>query len=80
MANAGDCYRNGIGIERNLRLAVRWYRRAVEAGEPGAMVSLGDLMMKGKGVTKDAAEARRLFQKAADLGDEEAKKRLAAKS
>ena len=48
--------------------AARWYRKAVEAGEPIAMVDLGWLYATGHGVKKDCAEAVRLYENAVKAG------------
>jgi TPR repeat protein len=40
------------------------------------MMSLGNLLQEGKGVSQNKAEAYQWFQKAADKGDEKAKAKL----
>jgi TPR repeat protein len=49
--------------------ALRWFRKAADAGNAGAMSNLGSLYVTGKGVAKDEAEALRWFRKAADAGN-----------
>jgi TPR repeat protein len=49
--------------------ALRWYRRAVEKGLPGAMYSLGWMYAEGRGVPRDDAEAVKWYRKAAAKGD-----------
>src|SRR5271163_2770456 len=49
--------------------AVRWYRKAADAGEPGGMSDLGFMYQHGTGVAKDATEAVRWYRKAADAGE-----------
>ena len=41
MNNIGALYEGGDGVARNYAEAVRWYSKAVAAGEPIAMVDLG---------------------------------------
>src|SRR5271168_3862191 len=48
--------------------AFELYRKAAEAGHPGAMNNLGASYGNGKGTPKDAAEAARWYRKAADAG------------
>lgn len=49
--------------------ASKAYRRAIDAGSASAMVGLGVMLITGKGVKPDIAEARRLIEKAANAGD-----------
>jgi TPR repeat protein/serine/threonine protein kinase len=46
--------------------AVRWYRKAADAGSALAMSNLGVMYNSGNGVQQDQAEAFRWFRKAAD--------------
>jgi TPR repeat protein len=57
-----------MGVERDDKAAVEWFRRGADAGHPGSMYSLGLMYQKGRGVAKDAAEALRWFEKAAAGG------------
>jgi TPR repeat protein len=36
-------YLNGVGVETNLHLAEKWYRKSARHGEPRAMFSLGQM-------------------------------------
>ncbi|MDX2145962.1 MAG: caspase family protein, partial [Planctomycetota bacterium] len=49
--------------------AMKWYRKAADAGEALAMNNIGLLYHNGKGVTQDYAEAMRWYRKAADAGE-----------
>jgi len=49
--------------------AIRYYRKAVDAGYAAAMNNLATKYRGGYGVAKDAAEAVRLYRKAADAGN-----------
>jgi len=56
--------------------AARLYRKAADAGNAPAMISLGGMYRDGRGVAKDEAEAVRLYRKAADAGNAAAIARL----
>jgi uncharacterized protein len=49
--------------------AISAYRRAVDRGSTAAMVELGVLFATGSGVAKDQAQARKLFERAAEAGN-----------
>ncbi len=57
MVNLGVMYENGRGVERDDAEAVKWYRKAAEAGNAKGMVKLGLLYAKGRGVAEDDVEA-----------------------
>jgi TonB family protein len=89
-ANGGDTFamdqlaralRDGKFGFKDGKAALRWWHKAAEANDTGAMLELATIYEKGDkaaGIYKDAAEARRLLEKAAKLKSEEAEKRLAA--
>src|SRR6266404_1031798 len=54
---------------RQLPEAIAAYRKAADKGSTSAMVELGSLYASGSGVPKDEAQARRLFERAADAGN-----------
>lgn len=64
MVTLGMRYRDGEGVERDRPAAVRWYRKAVDAGSKNACDHLGFMYMRSWGVRRDFAEARKLFEKA----------------
>jgi TPR repeat protein len=49
--------------------AVAVYRKAADKGSTSAMVELGVLLATGAGVPKDEAQARKLFERAAQAGN-----------
>jgi TPR repeat protein len=49
--------------------AINAYRKAAEQGSTAAMVELGSLYASGSGIGKDEAQARALFQRAANAGN-----------
>lgn len=62
----GRMYQTGLGVSKDISLAVHWYRKAAEQEFPTAQFALGALYRKGEGVPKDYAEAARWYRKAAE--------------
>jgi TPR repeat protein len=60
--------------------AIAAYRRAADKGSTSAMVELGVMLATGTGVAKDEAQARSLFERAADAGNPRGVTNLAALS
>jgi uncharacterized protein len=60
--------------------AIGAYRKAVDKGSTSAMVELGVLLATGAGVPKDQAQARKLFERAAEAGNPRGVTNLAALS
>lgn len=58
--------------------ALAIYRKAVEKGSTSAMVELGVMFGTGQGVAKDEAQARKLFERAAQAGNPRGVTNLAA--
>ena len=65
---------------RQLPEAMGAYRKAADKGSTSAMVDLGVLFGTGAGVAKDEAQARKLFERAAEAGNPRAVANLAALS
>ena len=65
---------------RQMPEAVTAWRRAADKGSTSAMVELGVLLGTGSGGTKDPAEARKLFERAAEAGNPRGVTNLAALS
>ena len=65
---------------RQLPEAVSVYRKAADKGSTSAMVELGVMLADGSGVAKDQAQARALFQRAAQAGNPRGATNLAALS
>jgi len=63
---------------RQMPEAVAAWRKAADKGSTSAMVELGVLLGTGSGGTKDQAEARRLFERAAEAGNPRGVSNLAA--
>ncbi|WP_442864930.1 tetratricopeptide repeat protein [Bosea sp. NBC_00550] len=67
--NIGACFAEGLGIERDPALAVRWLTLAAEGGDPVGQRNLAALHFKGEGVAQSDDEALRLYRLAAEQGD-----------
>ena len=63
---------------RQLPEAAAAYRKAADKGSTSAMVELGVVLANGIGVAKDEAQARALFQRAAQAGNPRGATNLAA--
>ena len=63
---------------RQLPEAVASWRKAADKGSTSAMVELGVLYGTGSGVAKDEAQARKLFERAAEAGNPRGVSNLAA--
>ena len=64
----GFNYETGLGVERDLKEAVKWYRKAAEQGYARGQTSLGLMYEYGKGVSKDYKQALIWYRKAAEQG------------
>jgi TPR repeat protein len=64
-------YQLGRAYAANQQLpdAIAAYRKAADKGSTSAMVELGILLATGSGVAKDEAQARDLFERAANAGN-----------
>jgi len=71
-AKLANLYEEGLGVERNLKLAADWRERSAARGNTEAQLKLGRMYMRGDGVAQNYATARNWLQKAADGGDSEA--------
>lgn len=65
----GDLYREGNGVKRDLKEALRWYKRAADQGDPTGQNNLGSSYFNGLGVPYDGVEAVRWYRLAAELGE-----------
>ena len=63
---------------RQMPEALAAYRKAADKGSTSAMVELGVLLGTGSGVAKDEAQARKLFERAAEAGNARGVSNLAA--
>lgn len=67
-----------MGLPRNDMEAAKWYRKAAEAGNFDAHLSLGLCYQFGTGVTSDRVEAAKWYRKAAIAGEPRAQHSLAS--
>ena len=72
----GGIYDDGIGVEKNIDEALKWYRKAVQKGNDTAQLRLGLCYELGNGVKQDYGEAVRLYSMSAKQGNEAAQARL----
>jgi hypothetical protein len=63
-------------VDFNPYAAVVWYSKAANQNHILAQLYLGELYHKGKGVSRDIDQARYWWQRAATLGDADARERL----
>ena len=61
-------YRDGLGVPRSQRMAVKWLRVSSAAGNPEAQNDLGYCLHEGLGVGKDRGHAFRWYLRAAKQG------------
>ena len=61
----GQCYLDGIGVEKDASEAATWLQKAAESGDVRPMVLLGDNYRVGLGVSKDSQKAMEWYGKAA---------------
>lgn len=64
----GRCCLYGIGVRKDLRAAVRYFRRASERGNACGKAGLADCLANGWGVAKDEARAAALARESAEAG------------
>ena len=71
----GNAWRDGRGIRKNLKEAIKYYNLAVQGGSVAAMKSLAEFYENGVGFDRDREKAFELYDRAGKLGDEWAKTR-----
>ncbi|WP_343618669.1 tetratricopeptide repeat protein [Ralstonia sp.] len=72
-----EALRQGMGVDKNLSQALRWYREAAEQGHVLAQNNLGSMLLNGMGTDKNPAEATIWYRKAAEQGEAVAQFNLA---
>ncbi|MBR0056836.1 MAG: sel1 repeat family protein, partial [Kiritimatiellae bacterium] len=53
MKSLGDCYMDGVGVEKDVVQAAEWYRKAADQGYAEAQWMLGCCYHNGRGVEKN---------------------------
>jgi TPR repeat protein len=73
----GTLYRYGRGVPEDVRQAALYYSMAAEQGDPDGLENLGTLYRLGLGgVAQDEEMAKRLYDRAAERGNEQAEATL----
>jgi TPR repeat protein len=72
----GLLYQNGLGVEKDIKVAVYWLEKAAEQGLKEAENYLGHLYLDGKVVEKDVDKAEKWLLQAAKHGEREAQVHL----
>lgn len=62
----GLLFYKGIGVDKDFKKAVQWFKRAAKKGHSGAQYNLGIMSYLGQGVPQDYAQAAFWFQKAGE--------------
>jgi TPR repeat protein len=75
--NLGQCFYFGLGVAKDFVQAVKWLTLAAAQGDALAHYCMGLCYTTGNGVEKNLLAAISSYQRAADLGNEDAKQRLA---
>ena len=75
--NLGLLYAKGLGVEKNLKTAFIWYKRAAANGNTDAMYNLGIMYDKGRVIYRSTKDATKWWQKAAELGNASAQFNIA---
>lgn len=73
MPKLGDCYLNGIGCQKNIEEAIKWYKKATELGNTDGQRGLGDYYKE----IDNYESALEWYKKAAALGNAEAMNSIA---
>jgi len=71
--NLGYFYTGGLGVKRDLGMALNWYGKAAFAGNVDAQLNLGFMYIGGQGTKVDYKKAAYWIKKAKDTGDVKAK-------
>lgn len=75
--NLGILYQKGLGVEKNIKTAFIWYKRASANGHTDAMYNLGIMYNKGRVVYRSPKDAIKWWKKAAELGNDAAQFNIA---
>jgi len=68
----GFLFENGLGVDRDMKTAFRFYRKAGEIDHAKSWTKLGTFYAKGFGVTKNSKNSIIAYERGAELGDDEA--------
>ncbi|MDD6394886.1 MAG: tetratricopeptide repeat protein [Acutalibacteraceae bacterium] len=78
MEQGEELYARGVSFAENkkYRKARRCYKSSAGQGNTKAMTALGNMYLNGQGAWKNKKKAEKYFKKAAELGNDDAQKRL----
>lgn len=74
--NVGECYKEGLGVERNTQQAFYWFNEAAKKGVARAQYYMGECYKNGEGICRDFVKAAEYYRKAAEKGYMEAQYEL----
>ena len=75
--NMGVFYLKGFGsVQRNYTMALMYFRESAKLGNPGALNNLGVMRAMGWGSSQNLQDAKQYWYKAANKGNERAKRNL----
>ena len=72
IADIGDLYYYGRGVERNFQKSIEWYKKAADLGNGYANYLLGWQYQYGQGVNQDYQIAMEWYKKATELNNDNA--------
>ena len=67
--NLGQCYFGAQGTEQDIPKALEYWKKAADRGHGRAASCAAMAFLSGEGIAPDAAQARRLAERAAELND-----------
>src|ERR1700760_4547990 len=68
----GTCYDFGLGIEKDVHDAFKWYMKAAKQGHMESQYNIGYFFREGEVVKQNLKKAVKWFKQAAEQGDTEA--------
>lgn len=78
MYDLGDCYGDGVGVEKNISMAIKWLIKSADAGYMLAQTALGGAYFTGvEGLDQNYALSEKYSLMAAEKGDIDAQSGLA---
>ncbi|WP_425283453.1 tetratricopeptide repeat protein [Acinetobacter boissieri] len=74
--NLGLAYKVGQGVSKSPTLAIDWFKKAAEQGNPIAQYNLGVMLLDGIGTNQNRSQGIKWLRQAADQGHSRAKSAL----
>ena len=72
MNRLGVRYENGEGVQQDYSEALKWFKKAAEAGNGKALRNVGRMYHYGNGVDQDKDKAMEWYKRAAEKGETDA--------